>query len=78
MLKTFSAKIFGGEIFGGANGSVGRGKKGGVLFAAPRAAGGADTSQSESRGCGGVEYTHVRLSLCLRGSTQNVAYTLRS
>ena len=58
MLKTFPA-----EIFGGANGSVGRGKKGGVLFAVPRAAGGADTSQSESRGWG-VEYTHVRLSLC--------------
>ena len=52
MLKTFSAEIFGGEIFGGANGSVGRGKNGGVLFAVPRAAGGVDTSQSESRGWG--------------------------
>jgi hypothetical protein len=88
MLKTFSAEIFGGQIFGGANGSVGRGKRGGVvrraaggrrwvLFAVPRAAGGVDTSQGESRGWGG-ENTHVRLSLCLRGSTQNVAYTLRS
>ena len=77
MLKTFSAEIFGGQIFGGANGSVGRGKNGGVLFAVPRAAGGVDTSQGESRGWGG-ENTHVRLSLCLRGSTQNEAYTLRS
>ena len=74
MLKTFSAEIFGGQIFGGANGSVGRGKNGGVLFAVPRAAGGVDTSQGESRGWGG-ENTHVRLSLC---STQNVAYTLRA
>ena len=31
MLKTFPAEIFGGEIFGGANGSVGREKKGGVV-----------------------------------------------
>ena len=42
MLKTFSAEIFGGQIFGGANGSVGRGKNGGMLFAVPRAAGGVE------------------------------------
>jgi len=61
-VETFSAEIFGGEIFGGANGSFGREKGGccllcrgrpaGVLYAVPRAAGGADTSQGESRGWG--------------------------
>ena len=63
MLKTFSAEIFGGEIFG-ANGSVGRGKKGVLLFAVPRAAGGADTSQSESRGWGALStLTYAFLSV---------------
>ena len=76
MLKTFPPK-FSADKFSAAPTARLAGEKRGVLFAAPRAAGGVDTSQGESRGWGG-ENTHVRLSLCLRGSTQNVAYTLRS
>ena len=47
--------------------------KGGVLSAAPRAAGGADTSQSESRGWGVMStLTYAFLSVC----TRNVASIL--
>lgn len=87
-VETFSAEIFGGEIFGGANGSFGREKRGVVVRCA---AGGRRGCCMLCRGRpavstphmvrvvgGGVGYTPVRLSLCLRGSTQNVAYTLRS
>ena len=90
MLKNFFRRNFRRSNFrrrqrlgwpGKTGGGVVRRAAGGrlwVLFAVPRAAGGVDTSQGESRGWGG-ENTHVlRLSLCLRGSTQNVAYTLRS
>ena len=64
---------------GGANGSVvwSAGKRGVLFLPGLRLSAGTDTSLRESRRAE-TRYTHARLSLCLRGSTQNVAYTLRS
>ena len=51
-VEPFFAEIFGGEIFGGANGSVGRGKKGGVVRCAAGGRRCRRLTQSESRGWG--------------------------
>ena len=64
MLKTFPAEIFGGEIFGGANGSVGRGEKGGCC--SPCRGRPAESTPHRVRVVGGVvrTLTYAFLSVC--------------